>query len=255
MEALSVEDIDFKGAKQRAYHKAYREKNKEEIKSHKKEYYQKIKKDEAFQLKQKEYNNNHRDERIKYLNLYAENIKILAFNILGGCECAICGDRNLNHLAIDHINSTGAYDRKVGLAGKRMYRAIAKGELTKDQLKNLRVLCRNHNIARNRKYLDVSYEEQNPRERCQTKLWKDALKFFGPCSCGESELKFLTIGHLHDDGAERRRNGESYGIGLIRSFRAAKWPNSIKDDFALQCANCNDYLRKRITLISPSDSS
>jgi hypothetical protein len=38
---------------------------------------------------------------------------------------------------------------------------------------------------------------------------------------------------------ERRRNGEGRGIRLLVDFRRQGWPESLKEDFCLECFNCN----------------
>jgi hypothetical protein len=162
--------------------------------------------------------------------------KIRALDIIGGCHCSLCDCKDLDKLTVDHIDNSGSIDKQKGL---RVIRAIATNKLSKEQLANLRVLCWNHNLSRCREYLDFPYEKQTYGQRYATKLWKEALNFFGPCHCKESELKFLTISHIKNDGAERRRNGEKVGAGLIVGFRKLGWPESLKEDFCLECANCN----------------
>ena len=167
------------------------------------------------------------------------NNKRIAFEILGGCQCVTCGDTDITHLTIDHIDNTGYIDKKKGLMTKSLHVAIIKGELTEEHLNNLRVMCFNHNCSRQREYLDLPRSEQTKDQKNASNHWKEAFKFFGPCSCGESELKFLTISHIHNDGAERRRNGEKTSARLIRQFRKIGWPESLKDDYCLECYNCN----------------
>jgi hypothetical protein len=60
---------------------------------------------------------------------------------------------------------------------------------------------------------------------------------YGSCCecCGESEVSFLTIDHIHTDGAEHRRqlaNGTAFYNWLIRN-------NFPRDRFRLLCSNCN----------------
>lgn len=231
----------------------YYEENKENVKINTREYAEKNK--DAIRIKSKLYRNKHakdiKQNKISYYNKnrneinkkcreYNLKIKIGAFNVLGGCECEICGDKNIKHLTIDHINENGNLERKKGLSGSKLNNAIIKGELSEEQLSNLRVLCFNHNCSRSRGYLDPSMENLiNKRKRYSKKLWAEAFNFFGPCPCGVSELKFLTISHVHNDGAERRKNGEKDSSNLLAEFRKLGWPESLKEDYCLECFNCN----------------
>ena len=157
--------------------------------------------------------------------------------------CSVCGETNLDFLTLDHLYNNGAQERrdiKTGNVG--ILRQLKKLGWPENYIKeNYQILCWNHNCTKNRRnYLNLLYSEQNCEQRYKTKLWKQALAFFGPCSCGQSELKFLTISHVHNDGAERKRNGEPKGGAmLLRYFKKLGWPESLKEDFCLECWNCN----------------
>lgn len=218
-------------------HKEWIKENKEQQKQYRKDYWIK-----------------NREEKLKRY----DKLKILSYIKLGGCKCAICGDVNLSHLTIDHINKDGNRERaKYKLSSFKLLGAIVKDTLTEEQFKNLRVLCWNHNKSRVRDYMDLPYEKQTSSQKHIHKLWKEAFNFFGPCkTCGETNLKFLSISHIHDDGAERRRNGEKQGPKLLSDFRKMGWPQSLKEDFCLECFTCNcSRMTKRATLISPSTLS
>jgi hypothetical protein len=215
------------------WHKKYREDNKEVIKKKNKEYYLKHKEHK------KEYNKINEVRISKSQRGRAQGQKRKALDILGGCKCILCGDTKLEHLTIDHIDNTGHIDKKIGLSASNLYLAIAQGRYPQDRISNLRVLCFNHNCGRRRGYLDLPLKDQTVRQRWQTKLWKEAFNFFGPCHCGISDLKFLTVSHIHNDGAERRRNGEPTSASLLSKFRVAGWPESLKEEFRLECFNHN----------------
>jgi hypothetical protein len=191
------------------------------------------------------YQNNRSRELEKSKEYYKNNRKIkeenrvIAFNILGGCKCTMCEESRINRLTIDHIDEMGFLDRERDLKGWRMTNAIAAGNLTQNELKNLRVLCWNHNLGRNRKYVDLSHEERTSDQKYKVKIYEEAFNFFGPCSCGQSNIKFLSISHIHNNGAERRREGEKTAAALLSKFRIQGWPQSLKEDFRLECFNCN----------------
>jgi hypothetical protein len=203
-----------------------------------KEYYKENK--DWITPRNKEYRDLHKDEAREYQKKYNLSLKIEALKLIGGCKCVICGDEDISHLTIDHVDGKGGYYRKIdGRSSGRLHQAIIREKLTEVELKNLQVLCWNHNSSRTREYLDLPFEKQTRSQRGRSKIWKEAFKFFGPCDCGISDLKFLTISHVHNDGAERRRNGESMGQALLIKFRKMGWPESLKEDFCLECWCCN----------------
>ena len=212
----------------------YRENHKEEIKTCQKRY------NENHQKEREEYYNKNREKILNQNKEYNKQIKIQALNILGSCNCIICGNINLNYLTVDHIDKTGSLDRKNIINGKNFYSFLSNGLYPAEKLSNLRILCYNCNCGRRKEYLTVSYELQTIQQRYQTKLWKQAFEFFGPCkTCGDTNLVHLTISHIHNDGAERRKNGEKFGVNLLAEFRKQGWPESLKEDYCLECYNCN----------------
>jgi len=241
VEELSYEElIKEKKRKKNEYQKIYRKSSDiilEKGKIRRKKYYDKTR--TASILYSKNYRILHEEETKRSRKEFNLKLKISAFNKIGGPRCIICGDQNISHLTIDHIDSTGNLDKKNGLYSGKLYAAIVSRYYKNTE--NLRVLCYNHNCSRSRDYLDIPREKQNVYQRYRTKLWKEAFDFFGPCSCGISELRFLTMSHIHNDGGEQRRLGNHprSGIGLIKRFRKLGWPQSIKEDFCLECWNCN----------------
>lgn len=73
--------------------------------------------------------------------------------------------------------------------------------------------------------------------RSNAKLKKRIIeKYGGECACcGETEIVFLTIDHIKNDGAERRRKGELCGQKLYRWLR----PRKRMKRFQVLCWNCN----------------
>jgi hypothetical protein len=73
------------------------------------------------------------------------------------------------------------------------------------------------------------------------KLRREAIAAYGGvCQCcGESEYRFLTIGHVDGNGAEERRsiNGNARGgnQALLRRLRREGWPPG----YRTECWNCN----------------
>jgi len=202
-------------------HADYKSKNKEKIKISNQIWYKKN--IEEINKKNVSKNRYFKEESIK---------------LLGG-KCALCGLENVRFLTIDHIDGSGAVERKSGISGQKLQRLIVNGKYPWNKVKNLRVLCYNCNCSISRKHFFLSYEEQTSDQRYRTKIWKEAYEFFGPCHCGQNELKFLSISHIHNDGAEKRRNGEPKSSALLSRFRKLGWPESLKEDYCLECFNCN----------------
>ena len=67
-------------------------------------------------------------------------------------------------------------------------------------------------------------------------------KYGGKCACcGESELDFLTIDHIYNDGNEHRKK---FNIGPGKETYRWLRRNDYPDGFQVLCFNCN--LGKRI---------
>ena len=53
--------------------------------------------------------------------------------------------------------------------------------------------------------------------------------------CGEDGIDFLTLDHIENDGAVKRKNGEPLGSGLYRYLIKNNYPSG----FQVLCWNCN----------------
>ena len=98
----------------------------------------------------------------------------------------------------------------------------------------------NANVVRlraNRHYTD-NKQETLRRRRENDRQAKQAVvdAYGGQCvCCGESQIEFLTIDHINNDGAlHRRRVGK--GRRIYRDLIAQGFP---KDNYRLLCFNCN----------------
>jgi hypothetical protein len=81
------------------------------------------------------------------------------------------------------------------------------------------------------------------KKRGYSRSWALNLKievmnaYGGICACcGESEIIFLTIDHINNDGAEKRRNGEPMGNTLYAKLKRLGFP---KSEYQVLCMNCN----------------
>jgi len=204
------------------YFKIYRKNNKERLKGH-----------------ARKYARNNSEAISKRRREYTQNIKKAAFEVLGGCKCQLCDITDTDLLTIDHIDSAGYLDEKSGFGGRKLYISVARGTYPKEKLSNLRVLCWNHNDGRQKEYLDIPPELQTTIQKYYTRLWNQAFSLFGGCPCEITELKFLQVSHKNDDGNKKRKKGEHTGVRLLMDFNKIGWPKSLKEDYCLECANCN----------------
>jgi hypothetical protein len=91
---------------------------------------------------------------------------------------------------------------------------------------------------------DIRYCSENKEKRAETsRLYNRNLKaetmqaYGGKCTCcGETILDFLTIDHIENDGAKKRKE-EKCGLGgtLYRWLKRNNYPK----DFQVLCFNCN----------------
>lgn len=98
---------------------------------------------------------------------------------------------------------------------------------------------------------DAAWHERNPgkqsayMKKSNLKLKRQVMDAYGGhcMCCGETELVFLTIDHIDDDGAEHRRQmaaevGSNYSQAGSRTYRWLR-DNDFPEGFQVLCANCN----------------
>jgi hypothetical protein len=251
------------------YKKEYKLKNKEQIKEYRLKHKEKINKrareryaenpklkatKQKYRQNNKEYISEwHRERHLKnkehdneIARIYQKNQKLLAFQKVSKKEiptCEICGIDDLKLLTLDHKNNDGQKWRISRTGTKKdsgFYNLIIQDKINPEEFQSLQVLCFNCNCNKQRSYFDIPLKDQDYQKRYQIKIWNKALKFFGPCkTCGNSDIKNLTVSHIHNNGAELRRNGQNRGIILLANFNKQNWPESLKEDYCLECFNCN----------------
>jgi hypothetical protein len=183
--------------------------------------------------------NKNKIKKTEYDNKHRRDLRDKIFEILGS-ECWICQDNNIKFLTFDHVMNNGSERRKVfGSALGELTDLKKRGWPINEIKSNFQVLCYNHNCGKGRGYLNGTLVLSR-YQRYRRKLWKQAFEFFGPCKvCGETNLQFLTTDHIHNDGAERRRNGECNSSRLLEQFRQQGWPESLKETYQILCFNHN----------------
>jgi hypothetical protein len=194
---------------------------------------------EKNRLHNKEFRKNNKEKAKIWDKRKYDKIKLEIISKLGN-KCVLCGENRFNFLTVDHVNNDGNKEKH-----NNHYSIIRQkiiNGLTEEELKlTYQVLCYNCNCSKtNRIYMTLSEEKLSYSQKHQKQLWQKAFEFFGPCkTCGDSKLKHLTVSHIHNDGAKKRREGEKHGAELLKVFKKQNWPESLKEDYCLECWNCN----------------
>ena len=138
----------------REYDKKWYQDHKEEINEQTKQYYLNHKKETK--ERQAQYYRDNKKEILERLAKYRQSHKkeekdrkhrvyleqrLIVMNHYGG-KCAFCGNTNVNHLCIDHINNDGAEHRKT--IGRQICRWLIKNNFPD----GFQVLCYNHNAEK-----------------------------------------------------------------------------------------------------------
>lgn len=89
--------------------------------------------------------------------------------------------------------------------------------------------------ASNRISRDETYE--NKRRSSRDQLKRQIMDYYGGncVCCGESDLRFLTIDHINNNGKEHRKQGVGGGDNIYRWLRKNEFPKG----FQTLCYNCN----------------
>jgi hypothetical protein len=99
-------------------------------------------------------------------------------------------------------------------------------------------------LAKMKVYHSKNKEKVIQWHRKGNKTYSDKLKvqvvnaYGGRCACcGEDEITFLSIDHIHGGGNQHRRSlGKRYGVaGIYEWLRDRNFP---KDEFRILCMNC-----------------
>ena len=175
-------------------------------------------------------NTEHGKEIIRKTNKeYRKRVKEIVFNHYGN-KCCVCGETQHEFLTIDHINNDGSSLRKNQGLGTRLYSWLIRNKFPEDY----QILCWNHNCSKPYTEPKQSKTAIANRESYQ-KLKKDAIYHYGQkCSCcGESDIRYLTIDHPENNGAEHRKS-----MGTKVMYRWLK-QNNYPEGYGVLCFNCN----------------
>lgn len=215
----------------KAYNKEYRLKNLGRLRKHDRDYYwrniEKIrdyreKNSTRIALKRKEYADKIKQEVLKHYSADSEP------------KCVVCSKRNSALLTIDHINESGAKERKRlrKKGGIDFYIWLKKNGFPA----GYQVLCYNCNWLKRYKNNDTI------RSRYSRRIKLDILSHYInsnrriECSlCGEKRLELLTIDHIHGGGHREQQRIGLKGTEYYRHLSQLRYPPG----FRILCMNCN----------------
>ncbi len=100
---------------------------------------------EKVQAYQKKWFQDHVEEKREWERRRLRELRVEVIRHYGG-KCAFCGDANINHLSIDHMNNDGAKHRKEkGFNNSRkIYTWLRKNNYPD----GFQVLCHTHNLEK-----------------------------------------------------------------------------------------------------------
>lgn len=126
-----------------------------------------------------------------------------------------------------------------GMCSTCYQRALYRKRL-KDDPRGFKALCRKQRVEYAAK---VGHEEMARRraaagKKTRLRLRAEMFAAYGnKCSCcGESEIEFLTLEHINNDGAAHKREVRGSGYMIWKDLKLRGWP---KEAYTLLCYNCN----------------
>ncbi len=160
-----------------------------------------------------------------------------------GSKCSVCGEADPSVLQIDHIFGGGEDERREGLLGPALYRAILRG----DRDGELQLMCANCHRIKSKEDLKAKAKpgQASAVRRSKAKLRLKALIILGAiCNkCGFSDNRALEIDHVQGDGAKERKIRQKLGSKYLVRLVLSATTEEIKS-YQLLCSNCN--WRKRM---------
>ena len=173
-----------------------------------------------------------------------QEVKADVMNAYGG-KCQCCGETDMVFLTIDHVfRYTGEGPR----SGNPLYLWL-KSHKYPD---GYRVLCQSCNFAlgkfgycphgslrqpfKERSVQERTIKLREPQRLRNLKLKLAAFNAYGGvhcCCCGESHHECLTLDHIHNDGAQHRK--ELDGVPIYKWLKDKRYPAG----FQVLCLNCN----------------
>ena len=185
-----------------------------------------------------------KEKLAKFHYLRRMGYKLEAFEAYGGIRCVCCKEEHPDFLVLDHVDGGGTAHRE-NRAGAEFYRHLKN--LGYPQEPRLQVMCFNCNAAK--EYARGCPHEGRPWvltlwQHQTRQLKQQIMSVYGTeCACcNETQLEFLSIDHINNDGAAHRReiNGDKPRASGTKLYKWLK-QNGFPQDLGLQtlCHNCN----------------
>lgn len=142
-----------------------------------------------------------------------------------------CGHSDRKHFARGMCST--CYQKYKRETDRESYRKTARewARANRDKTREKEKRWREKNRDKIREY---EKKHADKRKIARQKLFSEVVMHYGgKCSCcGESNMKFLTIDHINNDGAEHKRK---IGRGVHRWLKKNNYP----EGFQTLCWNCN----------------
>ena len=187
----------------------------------------------------KEYREKNKERRLADLYLWRQNnpekqkaqlhrhkqklkVEVLTHYAKGNLKCS-CGENDIRCLSIDHVDGGGNQQREeLGVRGSTDFYLWLKQSKYPE---GFQVLCMN--CQWKKKPLSSEWAEK------QKKLKLEVFEHYGrTCSCGETDIRCLSVDHVNDDGAVHRREVGNFYYYLKRN----NYPN--EPPLQVLCMNC-----------------
>lgn len=166
------------------------------------------------------------------------NKKIQVFTKYG-LQCNCCGENDFDKLTIDHINNDGKKHRIMLGGGDRIYNWLIKNNFPNEY----QTLCMNCNKG---KYLNSGIcphkelKEKKISNRFQSykiRLREKIFAHYGrECvNCKESNIIFLSVDHINEDGYSHRKSIGNSSASLHEFLKKNNFP----EGYQILCHSCN----------------
>lgn len=172
---------------------------------------------------------------------YGKTIKnrVMAHYGNGESKCVSCGFSDINALSIDHVNGNGSSHRKEVGSGGRFYHWLIRNNYPL----GFQVLCYNCNwLKRLSQQIHIRVKNEKKNKTTIAYFLRTKLLVFQKYSggsvpvcnsCGNANLKVLSIDHLYGKGTEERRR-----VGYGNTFYIWLFKNSFPEGYQVLCLNC-----------------
>ena len=187
----------------------------------------------------KQWRTKNYEKRKAYSKSKRLEYKQIVISHYGGC-CAVCGERCLAFLCIDHIDGGGNKHRRImNIHGGAIYLALIRDGFPP----GYQVLCHNHNMKKGiawKRMININTHEAIRNRKRSAKLKEEVISHYGgKCSCPGcpvTDIDMLSMDHIHNNGTEHRTKEDiNCGTDTYRLLKKNNYPPG----FQILCMNCN----------------